>query len=143
VTVRASGPLPVLLASGVGLLAALALAGCNSITYDASATTAPKVTTTTVYVPTGSTKDLLASIATQVDGLSERLVANEGQRDVLARIQAEWRVVRPAIESQRPQLLAGFDAVLAQVERSVVRRRPADADKAAKNLAVLIRSYES
>jgi hypothetical protein len=32
--------------------------------------------------------------------------------------------------------------VLAQVERSVIRRRPADADKAAKNLAVLIHSYE-
>jgi hypothetical protein len=143
VTARAGGPLPVLLASGVGLLATLALAGCHSLTYDASATTAPKVTTTTAYVPTGSTKDLLASIATQVDGLSERLVDNEGQRDALVRIQAEWRVVRPAIQAQRPELLGGFDSVLAQVERSVLRRRPADADKAAKNLAVLIRSYEA
>lgn len=141
-TSRASGPPRVLLAAGAGLVAALLLTACDAVTYDASATTAPRVTTTTVFVPTGSTKDLLASIATQVDGLSERLVANEGQRDVLARVQAEWAVVRPAIEAQRPELLAGFDSVLAQVERSVIRRRPADADKAAKNLAVLIRSYE-
>ena len=42
----------------------------------------------------------------------------------------------------KPALLPGFDAVLAQVQRAVERRRPADADKAAKNLAVLIRSYE-
>jgi hypothetical protein len=141
VTSRAGGPLPLLLASGAAL--ALSLTACDSVTYDASATTASKVTTTTVYHPTGSTKELLASIATQVDGLSEHLVDNQGQSDVLDRIQAEWAVVRPTIESQRPELLAGFDAVLAQVERSVVRRRPADADKAAKNLAILIRSYES
>ena len=120
-----------------------ALTACNSVTYDASATTAPRVTTTTVFLPTGSTKDLLASIATAVDGLSEKLVQGDGQRPALARIQAEWAVVRPRIEAARPELLSGFDSVLAQVQRSVDRRRPADADKAAKNLAVLIRSFES
>ena len=133
---RAGGP-------GLALIAVLTATSCNSFTYDASATTAPRVTTTTSYVPTGSTKDLLASIATQVDGLSEKLVKGEGQRPALARIQAEWAVVRPRIETARPELLAGFDSVLAQVQRSVDRRRPADADKAAKNLAVLIRSFES
>jgi hypothetical protein len=140
---RATGPVPVVIASGVGLVAALVLTACNTVTYDSTATTAPRVTTTTVFVPTGSTKELLASIAAGVDGLSELLVDNDGQRAALARIQAEWGAVRPAIEEQRPELLAGFDAVLAQVQRSVDRRRPADADKAAKNLAVLIRSYES
>ena len=50
--------------------------------------------------------------------------------------------MRPTIEAETPALLPGFDSVLAQVQRAVDRRRPADADKAAKNLAVLIRSYE-
>jgi hypothetical protein len=131
---RATGPVVVLIA---------VLSACNSVTYDASATTTPRVTTTTVFVPTGSTKDLLASILTEVDALSEKLVAGEGQRPALARIQAEWAVVRPRVQAARPALLAGFDSVLAQVQRSVDRRRPADADKAAKNLAVLIRSFES
>ena len=135
---RAGGPVLALIA-----VLTAALASCNSVTYDSSATTAPRVTTTTVYVPTGSTKDLLASIATQVDELSEKLVEGEGQRPALTRIQAEWAVVRPRIETARPELLAGFDSVLAQVQRSVDRRRPADADKAAKNLAVLIRTFES
>jgi hypothetical protein len=143
VTRRATGPAPVLITSVVALAAALALAACNGVTYDATATTTPRNSTTTVFVPTGSTKELMASIDARVDGLSEQLVEGEGQREALARIQAEWAVVRPVIESQHPELLAGFDAVLAQVARSVERRRPADADKAAKNLAVLIRSFES
>ena len=96
-----------------------------------------------MFVATGSTAELLASIATRIDGLSEQLVDGEGQREALARIQAEWAVARPTIEAEKPELLIGFDAVLAQVQRAVDRRRPADADKAAKNLTVLIRSYES
>jgi hypothetical protein len=132
---RASGPVLVVLALG-------SLAACDSVTYDATATTADRGTTTTVFTATGSTADLLASIATRIDGLSEQLVDGEGQREALARIQAEWAAARPAIEAQKPELLIGFDAVLAQVQRAVDRRRPADADKAAKNLAVLIRSYE-
>ena len=58
-----------------------------------------------------------------------------------SRPSGRWRA--PAIAADKPQLLIGFDAVLAQVQRAVERRRPADADKAAKNLTVLIRSYES
>jgi hypothetical protein len=136
---RASGP--VLVALALGALGSLV--GCDSVTYDATATTADRATTTTVFTATGSTADLLASIATRIDGLSEQLVDGEGQREALARIQAEWAVARPAIEAQKPELLVGFDAVLAQVQRAVDRRRPADADKAAKNLTVLIHSYES
>jgi hypothetical protein len=127
----------------LGMGALCSLVACDGVTYDATATTSDRATTTTVFVATGSTADLLASIATRIDGLSEQLVEGEGQRDSLARIQAEWAVVRPAIEADKPELLAGFDAVLAQVQRAVERRRPADADKAAKNLTVLIHSYES
>lgn len=137
-THRARGPL--LAAFGVGALCVLV--ACDSVTYDATATTAARVTTTTVIAPTGSAAELLASIATRIDDLSEQLVDGDGQREALARIQVEWAAVRPTIEAEKPALLPGFDAVLAQVQRAVDRRRPADADKAAKNLAVLIRSYE-
>jgi hypothetical protein len=139
VTRRASGP--VLVALGLG--AVFSSLACDSVSYDATATTNAPASSTTVFAPTGTPAELLASIAARIDGLSEQLVDGEGQREALARIQAEWAVVRPTIEADKPALLAGFDAVLAQVQRAVDRRRPADADKAAKNLAVLIRSYES
>ena len=49
--------------------------------------------------------------------------------------------MRPDVERQHPELLASFDAAIAHVQRSVERRRPADADKAAKNLDTLIAAY--
>ncbi len=134
---RAAGPFPAI----VTAVAVVALAGCNTTTYDTSATTAPEVATT-VYVATGSTTELLGAIAAELSTLSDKLVESDGQAEALARIEAQWAVVRPEIATARPELLDGFDTVLAQVQRSVERRRPADADKASKNLAVLIRAYE-
>jgi hypothetical protein len=134
---RAAGPVPAITAA----VMTVGLTACNTTTYDASATTAPYVATT-VYVATGSTTDLLADIATELSTLSDKLVESDGQGQALTRIQAQWAVARPAIAADRPELLDGFDAVLAQVQRSVERRRPADADKASKNLAVLIAAYE-
>ena len=111
-------------------------------TYDTAATTMPDVTTT-VYVAGGSTDDLLTSMSTEVAALSEKLVESEGQGEALERIEAQWTLVRPVIERERPELLDSFDAAIAQVQRSVERRRPADADKASKNLTTLIAAYRA
>lgn len=139
-TRRARGPFPVR-----GAAAGLVLIGVSSAcdtTYDTSSTTVAP-TTSTVYAPSGSTDDLLASISTEVGELSEKLVDNDGQRDALARIEAQWAIVRPAVETDHPELLDAFDAAIAQVQRSVERRRPADADKASKNLVTLIAAYQT
>lgn len=136
---RAPGPV---LAGGVAtLLLAGGVSSCAT-TYDTSATTLP-ATTSTVFVPRGSTAELLAAISTEAGALSEKLVDNDGQRDALARIEAQWEVVRPAIEADHPELLNAFDMAIAHVGRSVERRRPADADKAAKNIAALVAASES
>jgi hypothetical protein len=135
---RARGP--ILGGGAAALLLTGALSACAT-TYDTSATTVP-ATSSTVFVPTGSTAELLTAITDEAGTLSEQLVDNDGQRATLARIQAQWEVVRPVIEADRPELLNGFDMAIAHVGRSVERRRPADADKAAKNLAVLVAAFE-
>jgi hypothetical protein len=135
VTPRARGPF---LAGTTAVVVALATA-CST-TYDTSATTVP-ATTSTVYVASGSTAELLAALSAEVGALSERLVDNDGQRDALTRIEAQWALARPGVEQQHPELLPSFDAAIAHVRRSVERRRPADADKAAKNLDTLIAAY--
>jgi hypothetical protein len=134
---RAHGPL---LAGGLACLLVAGVTSACATTYDTSATTVP-ATTSTLYAPTGTTAELLAAISTEVGALSEKLVDNDGQRDALVRIQAQWAVVRPAVAEQRPELLDAFDAAITQVERSVERRRPADADKASKNIVTLIDAY--
>lgn len=130
---RARGPFLALAAT----LVALGSVSACATTYDTAATTVPEATTT-MFVPAGSTDELLTAISAEASALSEKLVEGERQREALERIEAQWDLVRPVIQRDHPALLDGFDAAIGQVQRSVERRRPADADKASKNLTALI-----
>ena len=83
-----------------------------------------------------------AALSAETEALSAALVDNDGQREALARIDALWAEAQPEIAEDRPDLLRGFEVVIELVRRSVERRRPADADKAHKNLLVLIAAYD-
>ena len=91
----------------------------------------------------GAPRSCSAQLAAETATLSDRIIENEGQREALARIEALWALIRPAIEAEREELLGGFDTVVDLLRRSVERRRPADADKAHKNLLTLIAAYEA
>lgn len=140
-TTRAFGPVNRL----VVVLGAVVLSACAETTIDPAATTVPSADAppTTRFQPSGTTAELLDQLAVETEGLSDRLVDNDGQREALARIEAIWALVRPAIEDDRAELLGGFDTVIDLVRRSVERRRPADADKAHKNLLTLIAAYNA
>jgi hypothetical protein len=141
VTARAFGPVPGLPA----LLLAVALSACAETTIDPAATTVPadEVPPTTLFEPSGTTAELLDQLAVETRSLSDLLVSNDGQHEALARIEVLWGLARPAIEDERPELLDGFDTVIELVRGSVERRRPADADKAHKNLLTLIAAYDA
>ena len=141
-TLRAWRPVPRLVAVFVSTASLLS---CAETTFDPAATTvgpdgAPP---TTAFVPTGSTAELLGQLTAETATLSDRIIENEGQREALARIEVLWALIRPTIETEREELLRGFDTVVDLVRRSVERRRPADADKAHKNLLTLIVAYEA
>jgi hypothetical protein len=125
-------------------LVALATSACSATTYDTAATTIPadEVVPTTEFVPGGSTTELLDQLGTETAGLGDMLVDDDGQQQTLARVEAIWALARPEVASDRPELLEGFDTVIDLVRRSVERRRPADADKAHKNLLTLIAAYD-
>ena len=141
-TRRAAGPRSLrLVATAATCLGACVLGACSS-TIDSSVTTRASIApSTTVFTVSGTPDELLAAIAAEVGELSEKLVDNRGQGEALARVQAQWEAVRPVVESDRPELLAGFESAIGQVERAVERRRPADADKAARSLASLIAAF--
>ncbi|MET0461356.1 MAG: hypothetical protein ABW195_19060 [Ilumatobacteraceae bacterium] len=133
---------PALLALAV--LTGVATSACSATTYDTAATTVPadEAVPTTSFVPTGSTGELLEQLGTETAGLSDMLVENDGQARALVRVEAIWALIRPDVATDRPELLEGFDTVIDLVRRSVERRRPADADKAHKNLLTLIAAYQ-
>jgi hypothetical protein len=124
---------------------AVALSACAETTIDTSATTvAPDdAPTTTRFEPSGTTAELLDQLAGETATLSDLLVDNDGQHEALARIEVLWALIRPAIDDERPELLGGFDTVIELIRTSVERRRPADADKAHKNLLTLIAAYNA
>lgn len=115
----------------------VALLACGTTTVDTVDTTAPASTTTST-VPTGTVDELLDRLLAEVAALSERVVDNDGDDEALARAEALWEAAEADVEAARRDLLDDFAAAMQLVRRSVERRRPADADKAANNLRVLI-----
>ena len=112
-------------------------AGCAT-TIDSSNTTAPANTTTTVFVPTGTTDELLAQMLGELGGLSEAIVANSHQRDMIDRIDALWSAASGQVAVLQPRLLPEFEEAIGLAHLGVERRRPADADKAYLNLTALV-----
>ena len=67
---------------------------CARPTYDTSATTVP-ATTSTVYVPTGSTAELLAALSARSGRSASGSSTTTASATRSARIEAQWAVVAP------------------------------------------------
>jgi hypothetical protein len=93
---------------------------------------------TTEFVATGTTAELLDQLLAEAETLSEAIVDNEGQHDVIGRIDAIWEAARPGVEDAAPDRLLEFDRAIVMLHTGVDRRRPADADKAYNNLVNLV-----
>lgn len=124
--------------------AALAVAlgmGCADTTVDPTVTEPADGTTTVASVPTGPAAELLGELLAELAGLSERVVDNEGDEESMTRIAALWEAARGEVEVARRDLLVAFDSSIALARTAVERRRPADADKAYRNLAKLVDEF--
>lgn len=122
----------------------VALACCATTTVDTDddgTGPSPSGPTTTTTAPTGTAIELLERLVAEAVLLSEHVVENDGDDDALARAEALWAAARPSVERERRDLVVDFAAAMELVRRSVERRRPADADKAANNLRVLTDSF--
>ncbi|MBU6315060.1 MAG: hypothetical protein KGR47_01020 [Acidobacteria bacterium] len=121
----------------VVVAAALAVGGCSS-TYDPSlATTATTAVATTSTLPTGTVAELLPRMLDEVKGLSEKVAANEGDNASAALIDQYWQAIRAEVEAKHPDLVDGFEFVVRRCQAASERRRPADADRAYRNLKAI------
>lgn len=119
---------------------ATALTACST-TLDSDITTPATgpAPSTTVFAPAGSTAELLDQLVGEAATLSEAIVENQGQRDMMARIDVLWAAVRTDVdEAVSTATLTDFDRTIELLRNSVERRRPADADKAHNNLRTLV-----
>jgi hypothetical protein len=115
---------------------------CAETTIDPDLTARPSIdVTTTVFVPSGTTPELLDQLVAESGQLSDLIVENEGQRAALSRIDAIWALVGTDVATERDDLVPGFESAIRLLHTGVERRRPADADKAHNNLRTLVAAY--
>jgi len=127
-------------AAAVSSLSVVALPACAT-TYDTTLATEQSSTSTSSTLPTGTAEELLPRLLAEVSGLSGLMIAGGDADGSGQRIQELWDAARADVDAHRPDLTSDFSSMVALAEKAVRFKRAADADKAAKNLAVLVDAY--
>jgi hypothetical protein len=118
----------------------LALASCATTIVETSPTTTATPSTTTI--PSGSTTELVAELQDRLDQLSIATFAQDKPKakSILADIEAVWLALEPKATSEGEQYVADLTRIIDLARTSVVRNRPAEADKAARFMQLLVDS---
>ena len=120
----------------------VALSSCaTEIITDAATTLPPELTTTTTLAtPTGDIEQLLTQLNDTIVGLGQKIVDSDSTayKQTYAETLAIWDVLKPQVESSG---VIGLDEdvrrIVDLVRTATERKRPADADKAARFLSLL------
>jgi len=116
------------------------LASCAT-TYDTSLATEQASTSTSSTLPAGTPEELLPRLLAEATGLSDLMQAGGDADGSSQRIQELWDAVKTEVNAHRPDLFFDFSSNVALSQRAVRFKRAADADKAARNLGVLVDAY--
>jgi hypothetical protein len=127
-------------AAAVAMLGVV-VSACAPTTYDATLATTTTPSTTTL--PTGTAAELLEAILNEVEDLGRRVAENDADTLAVERIEQLWAGIADEVTAARPDLAEDFDFVITRCRLAVDRQRPADADRAYKNLVVLVDEYVS
>lgn len=122
------------------LVCFVALTSCATTIVNTAPTTT--VTATTTTIPSGSTTELLTDLQGQLDALSTATFAQDKPkaRSILADIEAVWLALEPQAAGEGEQFVADLLRIVELARTSVVRNRPAEADKAARFMQLLVDS---
>ncbi len=119
----------------------LVVTACSPTTYDSSAETVPPAEVTTTTLPSGTAAELLPLMLAEVQGLPLKVMNAKGDGSAATRIEQLWAAVQPEVEANRPELVEDFEFVVRRSRAAADRNRPADADRAFKNLTTLVEAY--
>ena len=125
----------------VALCALTIVASCSPTTYDSSAEAEPPAAASTTTLPNGTAAELLPLLLAEVQGLPLKVMNANGDGAAATRIEQLWAAIQPEIEANRPELVPDFEFVVRRSRAAADRNRPADADRAFKNLTSLVQAY--
>jgi hypothetical protein len=89
-------------------------------------------------LPSGTTDELLTRLEAAMLALSGVMIAEGDDDAALVSIEQLWTAARAGVSELRPDLVIEFERNLERVRRAVEFERAADADKAARNVTVLV-----
>lgn len=120
----------------------VALSSCaTEIITDAATTLPPELTTTTTLAtPEGDIQQLLTQMNDTIEGLGQKIVDADSTayKQTYAEVLAIWEVLKPQVEASG---VIGLDEdvrrIVELVRTATQRKRPADADKAARFLTLM------
>jgi hypothetical protein len=130
------------------MAATLVFSACGTTTFDETVATTTIVATTTT-LPEGTADELLPRLVTGLSDLSLLIGpvpagfdrGDIDKRSRLAEIEALWAAVEREVVADDPDTADAIVRMLDLARLAVERSRPADADKAAKFVADLVRDY--
>jgi hypothetical protein len=121
----------------------VACAACTGTTYDETLESTTSSATTTTFAPTGTTDELLTALFDEVAVL-EGIIRNKGDRSAAAqRIESLWAAAADDVKTTRPELFDDFQESVDLALIAANKNRAADADKAERNLQVMIDAFRS
>lgn len=117
------------------------LSSCaTEIIGDLTTTVPVESTTTSIAAPTGDIEQLLEQLDTTIVGLGQKIVDADSSayKQTYAEVLAIWEVLKPQTEASGVIGLDGdVQRIVDLVRTATERKRPADADKAARFLTLL------
>lgn len=117
-------------------LVLLGASGCST-TYDstiANTTTTVAVTTT---LPTGTLQEILPRMLEEVAGLSAKVASGQGDQPSADLIEQYWKAIEPEVQGMNQDLVEDFEFIVRRCHAAADRNRPADADRAYRNLRTI------
>ena len=117
--------------------AAAVLGACSATTYDSSLATTTSVASTTTTTPMGTVAELLPVMLEEVRTLSEKVAANSGDAVSATYIEQLWAAMSAEVQASYPDSFEDFEFVVRRCRAAADRSRPADADRAYRNLQTL------
>jgi hypothetical protein len=118
-------------------LVLFAATGCSATTFDASLESTSSTVAVTTTLPTGTVAELLPRMLVEVQALSEKVAANSGDDASATYIEQLWAAMQPEIEATHKDLVPAFEFIVRRCRQAADRSRPADADRAYRNLQSL------
>ena len=126
-------------ALSAALVGPMVFGACSKTTYDASLVVTTTIVTTTT-LPSGAIADLLPRMVTEVQGLSAKIAAGKGDQQSATLIEQYWAAMKPEMTSNHPELVDDFEFIVRRARQGTDRHRPADADRAYRNIVELQRT---